>query len=112
MGKEAQGQPVMTGLHPRIPDGTKVRHRSGEFEGLIDGLTELVIGPNRNPDKRTQYRINVGEPMRQLAVEGDLLILTDQEGLVLMPKQALEFRRFVTTQLHGLLPEDRFVPVR
>ena len=112
MGKDVQGQPATTGHHPRIPDGTKVRHRSGEFEGFIDGLTELVIGPSRNPDKRTQYRINVGEPMRQLAAESDLLILTDQEGLVLMPKQALEFRRFVTTQLHGILPEDRFVSLR
>ena len=37
----------------RIPDGTKVRFREDGREGIIDGLTELVVGPRRNPDCRT-----------------------------------------------------------
>ena len=38
----------------RIPDGTKVRHRSEAYEGVIDGLTEIISGSERNPDGRTQ----------------------------------------------------------
>ena len=50
----------------RIPDGTKVRFREDGREGTVDGLTELVVGPRRNPDSRTQYRINVGIPTGRL----------------------------------------------
>ena len=57
----------------RIPNGTKVRVGTGGRDGTIDGLTELVTGSRRNPDGRTQYRINVGEPERTLAVEDDLV---------------------------------------
>jgi len=67
----------------RIPDGTKVRLREDGREGIIDGLTELVVSPSRNPDSRTQYRINVGNPDRTLAIEDDLLVLTDENGVVL-----------------------------
>ena len=53
--------PKADGLHTvkrwvRIPDGTKVRFREDGREGIIDGLTELVVGPGRNPDSRTQYQ--------------------------------------------------------
>ncbi len=96
----------------RIPDGTKVRHRSDGHEGYIDGLTEIVNGPRRNPDGRTQYRLNIGEPDRILVVEEDLLILTDKEGLVLMAKQKVEYRCYITEQLHGIFANDRFVAPR
>ena len=36
------------------------QHRLDGQKG-IDGLTEIVNGPSRNPDGRTQYRINVGK---------------------------------------------------
>jgi hypothetical protein len=93
----------------RIPDGTKVRHRSEGHEGFIDGLTEIVIGQARNPDRRTQYRMNVGEPSRKLAAEEDLLILTDHDGVVLMAKQKVEYRSSVTEMLRGTFSDDRFV---
>jgi hypothetical protein len=93
----------------RIPDGTKVRFRRDGREGIIDGLTELVVGPGRNPDSRTQYRINVGDPDRTLAIEDDLLVLTDADGVVLMVKQKSEYRRAVTQQLQAALGTDRFV---
>jgi hypothetical protein len=93
----------------RIPDGTKVRFREDGREGIIDGLTELVVGPGRNPDSRTQYRINVGDPDRTLAIEDDLLVLTDEDGVVLMVKQKGEYRRVVTQQLQTVFAADRFV---
>ncbi|MCX5727403.1 MAG: hypothetical protein NTZ28_00915 [Nitrospirae bacterium] len=55
----------------RIPDGTKVRFREVGCEGIIDGQTEFGVGPGRNPDSRTQYRINVGDPDQTLAIEDD-----------------------------------------
>ena len=63
--------PKADGLHTvkrwvRIPDGTKVRFRKDGCEGIIDGLTELVVGPGRNPDSRTQYRINSEIPIGHL----------------------------------------------
>lgn len=94
----------------RIPDGIRVRLREGNREGVIDGLTELVIGQARNPDGRTQYRVNLGDPGRMLVAEDALLIVTDAEGLVSMLKQNIEYRRVVTEQLRGLFSEERFVP--
>jgi hypothetical protein len=93
----------------RISDGTKVRFREGGHEGTIDGLTELVVGPGRNPDNRTQYRINLGEFDRTLAIEHDLLVLTDADGVALMVKQRDEYRRVVTQQLQAVFTADRFV---
>jgi len=103
--------PKAEGLHTvkrwvRIPDGTKVRFREDRREGIIDGLTELVVGPGRNPDSRTQYRINVGDPDRTLAIEDDLLVLTDE---VIMVRQKGELRRMVTQQLQAVVADDRFV---
>jgi len=77
--------PKAEGLHEvkrwvRIPDGTKVRFREDGREGIIDGLTELIVGSGRNPYSRTQYRINVGDPDRTFAIEDDLLVLTDEVG--------------------------------
>ena len=102
------------GLQPvkrwvRIPDGTKVKFREDGREGIIDGLTELVVGPGRNPDSRTQYRVNVGDPDRTLAIEDDLLVLTDEDGVVLMVRQKGEYRRVVTRQLQAEFSADRFV---
>ena len=101
--------PKTEGLHTmkrcvRIPDGTEVRFCEGGYEGTIDGLTELVVGSGRNPDSRTQYRINVGDPDRTLAIEDDLLALTDADGVVLMVKRKGEQRRVVTKQLRQGLP--------
>ncbi len=93
----------------RIPDGTKIRFREDGREGIIDGLTELVVGPGRNPDSRTQYRINVGDSDRTLAIEDDLLVLTDEDGVVLLVKQKGEYRRVVTHQLQAVFAADRFV---
>ena len=103
--------PKAEGLHTvkrwvRIPDGTKVRFREDRREGIIDGLTELVVGPGRNPDSRTQYRINVGDPDRTLAIEDDFLVLTDE---VIMVRQKGELRRMVTQQLQAVVADDRFV---
>jgi hypothetical protein len=94
----------------RIPDGIRVRLRENAQEGVIDGLTELVIGPERNPDGRTQYRVNFGHSERMLVAEDALVILIDEEGLVLMRKEKVDYRRLVTAQLRGGFSEDRFVP--
>ncbi|WP_455379119.1 hypothetical protein [Petrachloros mirabilis] len=96
----------------RIPNGTKVRFREGGQEGVIDGLTELVIGPARNPDGKTQYRVNVGDQDRMLVTEETLLLLTDEEGVVLMLKENSDYRRLVTDRLRAALPADCFVPAR
>lgn len=93
----------------RFPNGTKVRLVEGGQEGLIDGVTELVMGPGRNPDGRTQYRLNVGDRSRMLVGQGDLAVLTDNDGLVLIEKQNIEYRRLVTDQLRAELTSDRFV---
>lgn len=72
-------------------------------------MTEIVTG--RNPDGRTQYRLNIGEPDQILTVEEDLLILTDGEGLVLMHKQKVEYRChiIIIDQLHSAFANDRFI---
>ncbi|HLZ34310.1 MAG TPA: hypothetical protein VKP13_09840 [Nitrospira sp.] len=93
----------------RIPDGTKVRHRHEALEGVIDGLTELVTGPERNPDGRTQYRVNIGEPTRHLMIEDDLCILLDRDDLVIMLRQKEPYRRCVTESLRGVFSDDRFI---
>ena len=93
----------------RFPNGTKVRLLEGGQEGSIDGTTELVMGPGRNPDGRTQYRLNVGDRSRLLAGQGDLAVLTDKDGVVLIEKQTIEYRRLVTDQLRTELTSDRFV---
>jgi hypothetical protein len=93
----------------RIPDGTRVRLREGRHEGVIDGLTEFVVGPARNPDGRTQYRLKLGDQARMLVAEDELLVLTDAEGLILMLKQKVEFRRFMTERLRAAFAADRFV---
>lgn len=93
----------------RFPNGTKVRLIEGGQEGIIDGLTELVTGSSRNPDGRTQYRLNVGDRNRILAGREDLAVVTDNDGLVLIAKQSIEYRRLVTDQLRLELASDRFV---
>lgn len=93
----------------RIPNGTRVRLRENAQEGVIDGLTELVVGPGRNPDGRTQYRINLGDTDRMLVAEDALLIVVDAEGLVFILKEKVDYRRLVTEQLRGGFSADRFV---
>jgi hypothetical protein len=105
-------KPVQSGTASawvRIPDGTKVKHRHEGHVGFIDGLTEIVSGPNRNPDGKTQYRMNIGAPDRQLVTESDLSILVDDEELVIMLRQKAPYRRAVTQSLHSVLAPDRFV---
>jgi hypothetical protein len=105
-------KPVQSGTAKawvRIPDGTKVKHRHEGHVGFIDGLTEIVSGPNRNPDGKTQYRMNIGAPDRQLVTESDLSILIDDEDLVIMLRQKAPYRRAVTQSLHSVLTPDRFV---
>ena len=95
----------------RMPNGTKVRHRVEGYEGSIDGLTEIVAkGSTLNPDKRTQYRINVGAAaQRKLAAEDDLLIVADKDGVMVMEKQKVEYRREVTKRFRSLFTEGKFV---
>lgn len=106
-GQQSQSQPASRWV--RIPNGTKVRHRLDGHNGIIDGLTELVIGPNRNPDGKTQYRLNIGGSTRQLVTEDDLCVLLDSDGLVIMLREKEPYRRSITEQLHGVLSEDRFI---
>ena len=94
----------------RIPDGTKVRLAEGGQEGVIIGLTELVVGPGRNPDGRTQYRLHVGNSARMLVPQDGLLVLTDADGVVLMLKENIDYRRIVTEWLRAELPADHFAP--
>jgi len=47
-------------------------------------MTELVVGPGRNPDSRTQYRSNAGDPDLTLAIGDDLLLRTDEDGVVII----------------------------
>ena len=68
----------------------------------------MVVGPGRNPDTRTQYRINVGDPNRTPAIEDDLVVLTDEDGAVLEVKQKGKYRRMVTQELQAVLAADRF----
>ena len=93
----------------RIPDGTKVRHRTEAYEGVIDGLTEIVSGPDRNPDKRTQYRVKVGDGMRLLVSEDHLNILLDQKHMVMLARESELYRQNVTDRLRAVFTEDRFV---
>ena len=93
----------------RIPNGTKVRLAEGGQEGVIDGLTEIVVGSGRNPDGRTQYRINVGDPTRLLVAQDALLVLTDADGVALILKENVDYRRIVTDRLRADLSADRFV---
>jgi len=106
--------PETEGLHTvkrwvRIPDGTTVRFREDGREGIIDGLTNLDVGPGRNPDSRTQDRINVGALDRTLAIADDLLVMTDADGVALMVKQKGEYRRVATQQLQAVCAADCFV---
>ncbi len=93
----------------RIPNGIRVRHRAEGKDGVVEGLTEIVRGPGRNPDGRTQYRVDVGESSMKLAAEDELLILTDKDGLVIVLRRQEGYRRYVTEQLHGTFAADRFV---
>ncbi len=93
----------------RIPDGTRVRHRSEAYDGIIDGLTEIVSGSERNPDGKTQYRVNVGDSTRLLVSEDHLNILLDNKNLVLVGRESELYRRNVTDRLRAVFPEDRFV---
>jgi hypothetical protein len=63
---------------------------------------ELVVGSGRNPDSRTQSRSNAGDPDRTLAIEDNLLVRTDEDGVVIMVKQNGEYRRTVTRQLQAV----------
>lgn len=94
----------------KIPNGIRVRNRSKGTDGVVEGLTEIVAGPGRNPDGRTQYRIKViGAPAVQLAAEDELLIVTDREGLVVVLRQREGYRRYVTERLRAVFAADRFV---
>lgn len=95
----------------RIPNGTKVRHRSEAYEGVIDGLTEIVSGSDRNPDGKTQYRVNVGDNTRLLVSEDHLNILLDNNNLVLLARESELYRRNVTDRLRAVFPADRFVTI-
>jgi hypothetical protein len=67
------------------------------------------MGARRNPDGRTQYRLNTGLPMRQLVTEDELCILLDHDDLVIMGRQQEPYRRCVTESLLSAFAEDRFI---
>ena len=93
----------------RIPNGTRVRHRSEAYDGIVDGLTEIVSGSERNPDGKTQYRVKVEDGTRLLVSEQHLNILLDTNQLVLVGRESELYRRSLTDRLRTVLPEDRFV---
>jgi hypothetical protein len=109
MNNGTQSIPGQTTHWVRIPDGTKVRHRHDAYEGYVDGLTELVQGAQRNPDGKTQYRINVGPGARQLVSEDNLRILLDRNDLVMIGREKEPYRRSITAHLRATFADDRFV---
>lgn len=111
MSTTKHNPPTPAGHWVRIPDGTKVRHRSEAYEGVIDGLTEIVSGSERNPDGKTQYRVNVGDSTRLLVSEDHLNILLDNKNLVLLARESELYRRNVTDRLRAVFSEDRFVTI-
>jgi hypothetical protein len=56
----------------------------------------------RNPHSRTQYRINIANLDRTLAIEDELLVLTDAEGVVLMGKGKMNILLSHSTALGGI----------
>ena len=85
---QPKGWRVVTGKRwVKTPDGMKIRFREDGREGAIDGLTQLLVGSGRNPDRWRQHRINAGDPDRTLAIEDGVLALTDAGGVGLMVKQ-------------------------
>ncbi len=111
MSTTKHNPPTPAGRWVRIPDGTKVRHRLEAYEGVIDGLTEIVSGSERNPDGKTQYRINVGDSTRLLVSEDHLNILLDNKNLVLLARESELYRRNITDRLRAVFAEDRFVMI-
>jgi len=109
MSTDKSNQPTSIDQWVRIPNGTKVRHRTEAYEGIIDGLTEIVSGADRNPDGKTQYRVNVGDSTRLLVSEDHLNILLDDKNLVFVGRESELYRRSVTNRLRAVFPEDRFV---
>lgn len=109
MSTAKTNQPPSVERWVRIPDGTKVRHRSEAYEGVIDGLTEIVSGSERNPDGKTQYRVNVGDSTRLLVSEDHLNILVDSKNMVLLARESELYRQSVTNRLRAVFQEDRFV---
>ena len=93
----------------RIPDGTKVRHRTEGYDGVIDGLTMIVSGSGRNPDGKTQYRVKVDDSTRKLVSEDLLNILLDADRLIVVGRQSELYRRQTTNRLRSVFAEDRFV---
>lgn len=95
----------------RIPDGTKVRHRSEGYDGVIDGLTEIVAGAERNPDGKTQYRVKMADSTRVLVSESHLNILLDKKNLVLVGRESELYRQCTTDRLRAVFAKDRFVGI-
>jgi hypothetical protein len=93
----------------RIPDGTRVRHRSEAYEGVIDGLTEIVSGSERNPDGKTQYRVKVEDTTRMLVSEDHLNILLDGNNLVRLNRESEHYRRMITERLRLAFADERFI---
>jgi len=93
------------------PDGTRVGHRAEACEGVIDGLTEIVSGSERNPDRKTQYRVKLNDSTRLLVAEDHLTILLDNKNLVLIARKPELYRRCTTNRLRAVFAEDRFVRI-
>lgn len=109
MSADNAHRPPANSTWVRIPNGTRVRHRLDAYEGYIDGLTELVEGAGRNPDGKTQYRVNVGGGARQLVSEENLNILLGPDDLVMIGKEKEAYRRFMTVRLRASFENDRFI---
>ena len=90
----------------RIADGPRVRHRAEAYEGIIDGLTEIVSDSGRNPNGKRQYRVKVDTSTRMLVSEDHLNILLDQEKLVLVARESELYRRRTTERLRSVFAED------
>ena len=78
-------------------------------DGLITGLTALVVGPGRNRDTRAQYRIVVGASDSIRAIEDDLLVLTDAGDVVRRVTHTGDSCRAGTQHASAVFFADRFV---
>lgn len=73
-----------------IPDGTKVKHKTLNYFGYIDGVTRVKSVFTGNKDCEWQYRVRIpGKDKRMIAPEEDLYI----SGIVNTSKARCEMAR-------------------
>lgn len=101
MDKETQGW-------TRWPDGTRVRHKSRRYEGVIEGCVDaeyLKPEDKRNPDE-TQYRVRCAAGKVQCACQEDLEII--DAGTLRKTAEELEKRFAISNDLRDLVRASRY----